>query len=201
MTLGFVTKSLKRGVSSPMPSEASHYQTKNPCREGHYYSIPKWIFSEQYRTLPQRAKQLYSIMGGYCQIDANKKGIAEANKCWPNVARLTRDLGCSRRQVFRLLRLLETQRLIKRVRRDNKSNIYYLIKPSHISERKDSKKLNEITGVIDNDSDRTLLSFDDDFEVTSMSPYINIKEREIKTKEHTRASPDDSASENNSEKL
>ena len=58
--------------------------------------------------LPHRAVTVYTYL---CDM-ANKKG-----ECWPSTVTVSKDLGLSRRTIFRAFRDLENEGLIKRVHR------------------------------------------------------------------------------------
>ena len=62
--------------------------------------------------LPHRAVTVYTYL---CDM-ANKKG-----ECWPSTITVSKDLGLSRRTIFRALNDLEKARLIKRIPRRRKT--------------------------------------------------------------------------------
>ena len=62
--------------------------------------------------LPHRAVTVYTYL---CDM-ANKKG-----ECWPSTITVSKDLGISRRTIFRALNDLEKARLIKRIPRRRKT--------------------------------------------------------------------------------
>ena len=62
--------------------------------------------------LPHRAVTVYAYL---CDM-ANKKG-----ECWPSTVTVSKDLGLSRRTIFRALNDLEKEGLIKRIPRRRKA--------------------------------------------------------------------------------
>ena len=62
--------------------------------------------------LPHRAVSVYV----YLRDRANKK-----RECWPSTVTISKDLGLSRRTIFRALNDLEKARLIKRIPRRRKT--------------------------------------------------------------------------------
>ena len=93
-------------------------------REGWHYTIVENAVLED-KTLPSDAKLLYVYLSKY----ACNKG-----ECWPSIETLVENSGISKRQILRMLQVLEEKGYIVRQKRrtgNGKSNLYILryIKP------------------------------------------------------------------------